>query len=79
MSLQLTDKSQHMGDDDSMSNSTFFASDLQGMFVIPAADAQQLLASKHISNDAELHGYLLSLVEPASALARPPISKFHVG
>jgi hypothetical protein len=44
-------------------------------FCIPAAAVQQLLETSGVSMDT----LLLAFLEPASALARPPISSYHVG
>jgi cytidine deaminase len=54
-------------------------SDLRGRFYIPADEAKALLVKRGVDSTAALHAYLLSLVKPASALARPPISGFTVG
>ena len=44
-------------------------------FWLEADDVQQLLQDNHMSEDELLQ----SLITPASSLARPPISSFHVG
>ena len=48
---------------------------LNGKFVVPAERASQLQEELGMTSD-EL---IKSLITPASALARPPISTFHVG
>ncbi|PNH02207.1 Cytidine deaminase [Tetrabaena socialis] len=50
-------------------------SPLKGRFRIPAPEVTQLLESSGLS----LEELLFSLIGPASQLARPPISGFHVG
>ncbi|GLC36867.1 hypothetical protein PLESTB_000184200 [Pleodorina starrii] len=50
-------------------------SPLKGRFMIPAAEVRQLLDT---SGDT-LEEMLFSLIKPASKLARPPISGYHVG
>ncbi|PNW73736.1 hypothetical protein CHLRE_13g570550v5 [Chlamydomonas reinhardtii] len=52
------------------------SSPLKGRFVLPAAEWQQLLASHPGKSPEEV---LFSLITPASKLARPPISGYHVG
>ncbi len=49
---------------------------LRNRFVVPASEVEPHI--KHLKAD-ELHSFLMSLVEPASTLARPPISGFCVG
>lgn len=44
-------------------------------FWLEADDVQQLLQDNHVNEDELLQ----SLITPASSLARPPISSFHVG
>lgn len=44
-------------------------------FWLPAVEVQQLLKDNNMTEDELLH----SLITPASSLARPPISSFHVG
>lgn len=56
------------------SREALMTSALKGRFRIPPEEASQLLKAH-----PDTHGFLMSLVQPASALARPPISKFHVG
>ncbi|KAL6757327.1 hypothetical protein V8C86DRAFT_2626724 [Haematococcus lacustris] len=52
---------------------------LKGRFVIPADDVRNILARGGHTTEKQLHAFLMSLVEPASELARPPISKYNVG
>jgi len=52
---------------------------LKGRFYIPADEVKQLFAEKGISGQQKTYEFLMSLVQPASALARTPISKFNVG
>ncbi|KAJ9508011.1 hypothetical protein QJQ45_021346, partial [Haematococcus lacustris] len=52
---------------------------LKGRFVIPADDVRDILARGGYTTEKQLHAFLMSLVEPASELARPPISKYNVG
>lgn len=48
---------------------------MNGRFVIPAEEVSELIKRRNVSIDA----ILTHLIQPASALARPPISKYHVG
>lgn len=48
---------------------------LGGRFMIPAQEAAEL-RREHGFTEQQL---LQALIEPAAALARPPVSNFHVG
>jgi hypothetical protein len=52
---------------------------LRGRFRIPADEVAQLRKEHNIDTDDKLNEFLMSLVQPASEMARPPISNFHVG
>jgi hypothetical protein len=52
---------------------------LRGRFRIPADEVAQLRRERNIDSDDKLNDFLMSLVQPASQMARPPISNFRVG
>jgi cytidine deaminase len=49
---------------------------LTSSFIIPAHDVQSLMKRRR---NMDVESLLTSLIQPASALARPPISNYHVG
>ena len=66
--------------DGNISVSTSFTPDhasdlLRGRFVIPAEEVQRALSSSSM----RMEDLLMSLIQPASRLARPPVSGYHVG
>jgi hypothetical protein len=60
---------------DGVSAGPDFSAILAGRFMIPAKEAVQLLDRHHLTTKQLLQ----ALIAPAAALARPPISGFHVG
>ncbi len=68
-------KQQALLKDERAGLATCVTDPVEGSFMIPAQEVQRLMSQQGLS----MEEFLMSLIQPASRLARSPISGYHVG